>query len=128
MTDAERELEKMREAWLAGVERAPIDALWFCHDNEVLLPEWLAFALSGFALGIAKRDKRGATRFMRYRAVHQAKARGLSWEQSYKAAGEALKGTNARGKPGTMKDDYQYVQRNIREGNHAKYLYWSDKL
>jgi hypothetical protein len=53
--------------------------------------------------------------YRRWLAVVEARRRGLSWNDAYIDASRRSKGTGYRGKPGTMKRDYQNVQRVIRE-------------
>jgi hypothetical protein len=121
------ELEAMRKAFEAGVHRAAIDALWFCGIFKVPPPIWLVDALCDQFVMDTKQNRQDAIRRKRWGAVLRAKIGGLSWVKSYEAAHEALKGTDARGEPATMKDAYQDVQRDMRTGNRVKHLYrpWS---
>jgi len=46
---------------------------------------------------------------------------GETWDDAYNAASAILRGTFAQGSPGAMKDSYQFVEREVKAGNAARF-------
>jgi hypothetical protein len=84
-------------------------------------PSWLSDAVMMLAIewrgqAHAARRPRSIVRLQRYRAVCDARQRGLSWTRAYEDAVARLEGTDARGETATMKDDYCTVQADLKAG------------
>lgn len=107
-------LEACREAWEA---RNPQGLWWgIVHCSTAGgLPPWLAAAfLTMLKLRPVQRRfwgpyQRRLVDFARFAAVRNARERGLTWEQAYDAASEALAQTPAFGGAAAMKKSYWLV-------------------
>jgi hypothetical protein len=119
-------LEACREAW---AERNPEGLRWgIIHCSlDGGLPQWLAAALlTMLKLRPVQRRfwepyKRRLTHYLRFAAVRNARKRGLTWEEAYAAASEALAQTDAFGSAATMKKSYRLVSRTgaARRGGYS---------
>jgi hypothetical protein len=117
-------LEACREAW---EERNPQGLWWgIVHcSSDGRLPQWLAAELlTMLKLRPVQRRfwepyKRRLTHYVRFAEVRGARKRGLTWEQAYDTASEALAQTPAWGSAATMKKSYRLVARTGSAGRFA---------
>jgi hypothetical protein len=125
----ERKLAKCERGWRASGDPAFIaEAEIHAHLHRQPKPLWHSEAVLELCAkrrtkGYATRVYNAAVRRMRYEAVREAERRGMTWNDAYEAAAEALHGTRAAGAASTMKDAYVEVAADFKNGRGGRYLW-----
>lgn len=89
---------------------ALLGALIFC---QIRLPPWLFTGLNQLLQRQLPKEPPPYHRSRWLMVLQGHDQDGLSWEESYEHASNALANTPARGSPGTMKRSYDLIQRDL---------------
>lgn len=122
----DRNLERCERGWKATADPAfLIDALMWTSTHLQPLQPWLTRALMVVCANVRTKQQTASTynaaiRYMRYRAVREAKRTGKTWDEAYNQD-EWLAGTPAGG--GSMKDAYGRVAGDFRNGLRRLYQF-----
>jgi hypothetical protein len=128
----EERLAACAKAARGGLKLALLDALVLCASHRRPFPGWLVEELvqlvdSSISPFDKKRRRQDMVHFTRWDAVmelcdrrdefdRRGDDRARTWEKRYAAVSDLFEGTPAAGEPATIKDSYQFVEREIRDG------------
>jgi len=119
------EVYKNREVCILDM----IFLLEVCKDAHVMPPDWLIDALLKFLEGAQdeyeQNHKRDLIKYTRYRAVQEARRKGLTWMRSFEEASQVLSGTLAAGGEDIMATHYKEVKRAFKVKGAKTALYYS---
>ncbi|MCP1765147.1 hypothetical protein [Bradyrhizobium japonicum] len=125
----ERKMANWKAAWLAtGDPLAISSAHTLTMLHRQVSPLWLDEAILSLTDKRrtkihAKRAIEAAVRLIRYMAVRDARASGLTWDAAYEEA-ERVLATNpaAKAQADTIKQAYQEVKRDLKTGRGGRYF------
>lgn len=109
----QRELEYLERADAEGSMVALLDAVALCHRRSLPLPSWVQRGVMQRLKADPKvqTQQRSNDRHMtRYETVVRLRnERNVKWEDVFEKASNELRGTPAKGKPGTIAESYQKI-------------------
>lgn len=126
---ARRRLHRYEIGARAGRQKAILDAIAFCAQWQVPIPLWLAAAVSRPAPKRGRgRPPADETDFVRWDMVTECRDRKgddhipTTWEATFEAVSEMLRGTPHQGTPETIRASYKRVLKRSRTQPGRYYL------
>jgi hypothetical protein len=123
----EEQMAQCEAGWQETADPAFVgEATFLAHAYRQPVPRWLADAVTVVTLKVrgqrhVAHDHNMEIRWRRYRAVLDARGRGLSWADAWEDAVTKLEGTDAQGETTVIKKAYMSVAADLRDGRNGRF-------